>query len=189
LTALDLSRLPGTVKRAPAKSMALIEATGDYFTEVKARLAVAAAPGEKVAAELDRLYTELIGDPQPSALNSMIVDRYKAQTKEGFEPDIAAFYSAKPWLPKLIAERATSQALYRQPAVLLVYWVIAQTPSNAAKESPLTEAVLATMCIQTWERAVRQHKTCSKANPAPARSCQRDPARMWRRGTSTIASD
>jgi ppGpp synthetase/RelA/SpoT-type nucleotidyltranferase len=134
-----------SVKRAAAKSMALIEATGDYFTEVKAKLALAAAPGEKVAGTLDRMYAELVGDAQPSALNSMIVDRYKARATEDFDESIASLYREKPWLPKTVAARAATQSLYRQPGVLLVYWAIANTPATAAKDSPLTDAELEMM--------------------------------------------
>ncbi|HEX3671540.1 MAG TPA: RelA/SpoT domain-containing protein [Candidatus Cybelea sp.] len=134
-----------SVKRAAAKSMALIEATGDYFTEVRAKLALAAAPGDRVAATVDRLYTELVGAPEPSTLNAMLVDRYKARATEGFDERIASLFREKAWLSERIAERATSQALYRQPAILLVYWNIDEAPSNAAKDSPLTDSELALM--------------------------------------------
>lgn len=128
------------VKRAAAKSMALIEATGDYFTQVKAKLARAAAPGQKVAITLGRLYGELMGGPgEPSALNSMIVDHYRKWAKEDFDEDIARFVRSKGWLASRIAERSPTQLLYRQPGVLLVYWAIAQARTMAAKDSPLSD--------------------------------------------------
>jgi putative GTP pyrophosphokinase len=135
-----------SVKRAAAKSMALIEATGDYFTQVKAKLALAAAPGELVAETLVRMYADIVGRPaEKSAVNSLIIDHYKSWAKEDFGESLAALYSAKPFLADRITERAPSQALYRQPGVLLVYWVIDQAPILAAKDSPLTEAELSVM--------------------------------------------
>lgn len=132
------------VKRAAAKSMALIEATTDYFTEVKAKLAKAEAPGRKVSAVLESLYAELIGNAgEPSSLNSMIVDHYKKWAKEDFGDHITRFYADKPWLIDRIGERASAQALYRQPSILLVYWAIAQARTSAAWESPLSDEELA----------------------------------------------
>jgi GTP pyrophosphokinase len=135
-----------SVKRAAAKSMALIEATGDYFTEVKAKLAKAAAPGEIVAATLHKMYADVIGRPsEASALNALIVDHYKPWAKDDFSESISTFFAEKSYLAERIAERAPSQTLYRQPGVLLVYWVIAQAPISAAKDSPLTDAELSVM--------------------------------------------
>lgn len=132
-----------SVKRAAAKSMALIEATGDYFSEVRNKLALAAAPGDKVAAEVERIYVEHIGMPEISALNSMIIDHYKKWSKEDFRDQIVAYYQEKSWLFAKVAERATTSALYRQPGVLLVYWAIDQAPTASEKNSPLTKDELA----------------------------------------------
>lgn len=132
-----------SVKRAAAKSMALIEATGDYFSEVRNKLALAAAPGDKVASDVERIYMGHIGMPEISALNSMIIDHYKKWAKEDFADQIVAYYQDKSWLFSKVAERATTSALYRQPGVLLVYWVIDQAPTASEKNSPLTSNELA----------------------------------------------
>ena len=128
------------VKRAVAKSMALIEATDDYFAEVRRKLDLAQAPGRAVAAEVARLYREFTGlEPSPSPLNDLLVDHFKAWAKDGFKEELAAFLKEKAFLAAAIKERASSELLYRQPAILLAYWVIRQAPRTASQESPLTQ--------------------------------------------------
>jgi ppGpp synthetase/RelA/SpoT-type nucleotidyltranferase len=128
------------VKRAVAKSMALIEATDDYFAEVRRKLDLAQAPGREVAAEVARLYREFTGlEPEPSPLNELVVDHYKAWAKEGFKEELAAFLKEKAFLADTIKERAASELLYRQPAILLAYWVVKQVPRTASQDSPLTQ--------------------------------------------------
>jgi ppGpp synthetase/RelA/SpoT-type nucleotidyltranferase len=133
-----------SVKRAAAKSMALIEATEDYFTQVKDRLEKAQASGRKLTSYLNKKYKEFTNlDPQVTPLNTIIIDQYKLLAKELFEDEISEFLRRKEFLANNIRERAPSDLLYRQPAVLLVYWAIDVAPNAAAERDPLLEADLA----------------------------------------------
>jgi len=141
------------VKRAAAKSMALIEATDDYFTQVRERLARAQAPGQQVAATVDRLYREFTGrEPDISPLNTLLVDHYKQWAGESFYADLRAFLAGKKFLADFIRERAASDMLYRQPAVLLVYWAIKLAPRRAASDGPLSSGELAPLYGDLGER-------------------------------------
>lgn len=132
------------VKRAAAKSMALIEATDDYFAEVRCKLELAQAPGRQVAAILEREYLAFTGlQPEPSPLDTLLVDHFGQWAKKDFEAELAILLAEKPFISDNIRERATAELLYRQPAVLLVYWVVRQAPRTAGDNSPLTEAELA----------------------------------------------
>ena len=132
------------VKRTAAKSMALIEATDDYFTQVRQRLEKAQAPGQQVTNILDRLYREFTDlEPQPSPLNTLLVDHFKQWAREDFQADLVAFIQEKTFLADFIRERAPTDLLYRQPAALLVYWAIKQAPRTAATNGPLSNDELA----------------------------------------------
>ncbi|PVM90111.1 GTP pyrophosphokinase [Caulobacter endophyticus] len=132
------------VKRAAAKSMALIEATDDYFTQVRQKLELAQAPSRQIAAAVQAAYKPFTGlEPQPSPLNTLLVDHFCGWAKEGFEAELDAFLKEKPFLAERIQERATKELLYRQPAVLLVYWAIKQAPRSAPLNSPLSDDELA----------------------------------------------
>lgn len=131
------------VKRAAAKSMALIEATDDYFSQVRERLAKAQAPNNKLAVILERKYNEYIGmTPDSSPLNTLIVDHFKKWAKEDFDAELSAFLTEKSYLAEFVRERAPNQLLYRQPSILLVYWAISQAPHAVSESGPLSEAEL-----------------------------------------------
>lgn len=134
------------VKRAAAKSMALIEATDDYFTEVRRRIEQATASGEHLRQVLEAAYRDFVGcEPEPSPLNLILIDHYRAFAPESIEGDLRQFLADKPFVAERVGERAASQTLYRQPAALLVYWAIQQARRKAARETPLSHAELEPM--------------------------------------------
>jgi putative GTP pyrophosphokinase len=64
-----------SLKRAAAKSMALIEAASDYFSAVHHEIQATLAASERVFKHLDQKYTEWIGfAPIQGPLQSLIVD-------------------------------------------------------------------------------------------------------------------
>lgn len=131
------------VKRAAAKSMALIEATDDYFTQVRSKLEQAEAPAKAVVAAVDRAYREFTGlNPDVSPLNSLLIDHYRKWAPESFETELAEFTDEKSFLADRIKERASS-LLFRQPACLLVYFAINRAPQEAPLDSPLADHELA----------------------------------------------
>lgn len=132
------------VKRAAAKSMALIEATDDYFTEVRRRIEAASAPGELVVGILRRLYPELIGEEAAETpITSVIVDRYKSDVGPDLEEALRKFIGEKAYLTDIIRTRRDNNLLYRQPAILLLYFVVANARRGAVRNSPLSEAEIA----------------------------------------------
>ena len=144
------------VKRAAAKSMALIEATDDYFMEVRKRLALAQAPGQRVAAVVEKSYREFVGlEPDTSPLNIILVDHFKQWARDNFEAELTSFLQEKPFLADFIRERAPLQLLYRQPGILLAYWAIKQAPRAAAMGGSLSEGELAPLYSDLGERLPR----------------------------------
>jgi putative GTP pyrophosphokinase len=132
------------IKRAAAKSMTLIEATDDYFTQVRQKLELAQAPSKHVADTLERQYRSFIGkDPQSSPLNTLLVDHFVKWAKVNFATELDSFVKEKAFLAERIEERARTELLYRQPAILLVYWAIKQAPRAVSLDSPLSNGELA----------------------------------------------
>lgn len=132
------------VKRAAAKSMALIEATDDYFTQVRARITAAQAPALQLAVTADQLYREFTGlEPEPSPLNSLLIDHLKQWVRGDFEAELSAFLKEKSYLAEFIRERAPTQLLYRQPAIIVAFWTISQAPRSVPVDGPLSDDELA----------------------------------------------
>lgn len=133
------------VQRAAAKSMALIEATDDYFTQVRNKLDQALAPVNKVADYAASKYVEFTSlQPKNSPLNTLIIDYYKQWATGDFEKDISEYLAQKNFLADFIRERYNSSLIYRQSGVILIYWAIHKAP-RAAASGPLTNNELELM--------------------------------------------
>lgn len=132
------------VKRSAAKSMALMEATDDYFMKVRDWLDAALAPSREVTAIVDRLYRSFTGlEPEPSPLDTLLIDHFGQWAKTGFEAGLKSFLDEKAFLADRIKERAPTDLLFRQPAILIVYWAIKVAPHGAPENGPLTDEELA----------------------------------------------
>jgi ppGpp synthetase/RelA/SpoT-type nucleotidyltranferase len=128
------------MKRAAAKSMALIEATDDYFRHVDQAIQAAVATDRKLLEFLSRRYEELVGTPAAdSPLNSLLIDHYKRFAAAEFQADFDRWVGSKMYVADFVRERAPNVALYRAPAVLLVYYSVAKARRLAREDSPLRD--------------------------------------------------
>lgn len=129
--------------RAAAKSMALIEATNDYFEQLMELIENNVAPNKKLSIEMDALYRELVGrSPDITRAEGLLNDAFA-----GFGGDHPAattrdLFTAKPFLLDRIRERAPTKLLFRQPSIMLAYLAVAKRPSDAQDAWPLTRAEL-----------------------------------------------
>jgi putative GTP pyrophosphokinase len=131
------------LKRAAAKSMALIEATRDYFSSVSKTIKQVLADTQKVTEFLASKYAVIFTtDPADSPLNSLLIDHYRAQLSSTFEADFERWWSGKTFLAETIAARRGSDALYRTPSILLVYFCVSAAPTLAKQDSPLSDKEL-----------------------------------------------
>jgi putative GTP pyrophosphokinase len=132
------------VKRAAAKSMALIEATDDYFTEVRAKIQAEIAPAQRIDAATRAEYVHSVGlNPDATSLNEIIIDFYKVFSSNNIEAELAEFLKAKAFVADRVREQATTSLLFRQPAILLFYLAVAKRRRDAARNSPLSLVELA----------------------------------------------
>jgi putative GTP pyrophosphokinase len=136
-------RATPVLKRTAAKSMALIEATSDYFSSVNSVIQQVLADTKKVAEFLSSKYTGITSQaPADSPLNSLLIDHYRPQLSASFESDFERWWTGKTYLAEIIVARYKSASLYRTPSVLLVYFCVSVAPTLAKQDSPLTEKEL-----------------------------------------------
>lgn len=129
---------PGML-RAAAKSMALIEATNDYFEELVAEIRNAVEKNRKLSDELSDLYRELLhSESDPTRAESILNDAFSTFLAANPIDEVRSLFSEKPFLIDRVAERAQSKYLYRQPSILLVYAAVARNPTDALRAWPLT---------------------------------------------------
>lgn len=127
------------MRRNAAKSMALLEATNDYFERVQDEVDHALSDVREMTASLTSIYREAIGfDPKPTALEGLILSAYEANAGD-FGKELAILLKEKPYIVEAIRRRVgESNPIFAQPSVLLAYLEIARSPRLAKQRWPLT---------------------------------------------------
>jgi putative GTP pyrophosphokinase len=128
------------IQRTVAKSMALIEAADDFFERVNDDLGKATEPEDTALSILKRLYTKYVGiAPEAQKSNLLIVDAFSDKLGDDLESLLSNLFESKPYVLERIAERVSSQHLYRQPVILLTYLMAISFPSVTKERWPLTQ--------------------------------------------------
>jgi putative GTP pyrophosphokinase len=131
------------LKRAAAKSMALIEATSDYFTAVNDEVQAAVAKSKKISSFLDKCYSDWIGsEPSQGPLESLLIDHHMKFVSENFETQFKDWWSNKNFLMDTIRERREASVTYRLSAILLLYFCASIHPAATKQNSPLPDKEL-----------------------------------------------
>lgn len=127
------------IARTVAKSMALIEATDEFFEQVMEDLKLASKAERDKIALLQRLYVEYVGrEPEVQKSDLLIVNAYVDLLCDDFEATLAQLLEERPYIAERIAKRAEGQHLYRQPAILLSYFFALSSPATGKERWPLT---------------------------------------------------
>lgn len=127
------------IQRTVAKSMALIEATDDFFERVMCDLELASAPERNALAALKQLYAERVRlDPESQKSNILILDAFPNVLGDDLADRVSALIDAKPYIGDRIRDRAGTQHLFRQPAILIAYLVASSAPATTKQHWPLT---------------------------------------------------
>lgn len=126
------------VKRTIAKSMALIEATDEFFTQAMAQLKNATAPQTDLLAALSRLYISQIGTaPEVERSNQLVIDTFADRLPDDASKAIVEYLTGKPFIFDKIKERREANHFYRQPLSLLAYYLVQAMPSQTKDLWPL----------------------------------------------------
>ncbi len=130
------------MKRAAAKSMALLEATGDYFEALNVLISEQVKPLRELSDALEKEYCTLVGSPpsgNTSPLNGLVLDRY------GHDVDLKTVVNElqlMPFIGKRIIEHAKYMASFRIPSILLVYFCVSTSPHSTHNDCPILEKEL-----------------------------------------------
>lgn len=129
--------------RAAAKSMALLEATNDYFETVVDQVNEYVKPEREVTQKLIKIYKKFTGvAPRPTKLEGVILEAISEDTAElggRLENLLCEFLYKHDYLSETINEHSKAKLLFAQPSILLVYFLVKQKPSEIKKCWPLTE--------------------------------------------------
>lgn len=151
------------MKRAAAKSMALVEATNDYFQHLFDLIGAAVGDTRRLSDQLTETYREAVGqDVEITPLEGALSDAYETAIDKPIE-NLAAFLIEKPFVAGKIKDRAKRKLLFRQPSILLVYLAVAKIPSAARNRWPLTDNELRPIFADLGEAL-----PCQRGSQSPA---------------------
>jgi putative GTP pyrophosphokinase len=131
------------IVRHVAKSMALIETTDEIFDRVYIELVKTYKVMSDFFDVLKTIYSKIQECKLEEKMNFLIIDKFYSTIPSIKTEDLVTFIDAHSFLPELIKEKSKHTLLYRQPIVILLYY-LANTQKHALKRSwPLTETELA----------------------------------------------
>lgn len=129
--------------RAAAKSMALIEATNDYFEHVLGKVDEFILANRTVTDALTEIYRSAVkSEPSPSKAEGLLVDAYKADVPEDPMSAIQEMLEQHPYIAERIHQRSITTLLFRQPSILIAYWLALNKPVAAKTRWPLPQEAL-----------------------------------------------
>lgn len=132
------------VKRTVAKSMALIEATDEFFEKAIRDLDEAARPGRELLAFLAGVYEANVkAYPGQERSNQIVVDACFDLAPQAPYNEISDFLQAKGFVFDKIRERLTTRHFFAQPVVLLAYYLAQAKPAQVKDAWPLDRDDLA----------------------------------------------
>lgn len=129
-----------SMRRNAAKSMALLEATNDYFEKVAQDVERALQSVRNMTAELSSLYHDAVGfAPKPTVLEGLLLGAYEQAAGDDYTTSIRDFLTENSFIPERIRTHIGDQnPIFSQPAVLLVYYVVHRSVRKAVRLWPLT---------------------------------------------------
>jgi ppGpp synthetase/RelA/SpoT-type nucleotidyltranferase len=128
------------VKRMVAQSMALIEVTDDIFEKVNTT--IGSDHMNTFMHHLVSLYRRFAPPDYEEKLNLFILDAYGEIIPSINVQDIEEFISRNTYIQELIKKKSDSALLYRQPVILLLYFLIMKQRIKTKRLWPLTDAEL-----------------------------------------------
>lgn len=142
------------MQRAAAKSMALLEATGDYFEQLVDKISNAVGPSRKLTEDLTGVYRESIGqEPDPTRVEGLLNEAYAPLVGEAAVDAVKELLARKTFVKARIKDRARTKLLFRQPSILMVYAMVSKRPMDAWTAWPLTSAELRPIYTDLGEAA------------------------------------
>lgn len=131
------------VKRTIAKSMSLIEVTDEFFEQTIKILEENRERQKMIFNKLVELYRENIGmDPDQERSNDMVIDAFtdillQETDNKIFSEIIEEYFENKKFIFEKIKERRKTEHFFKQPTVLLAYYLTDKIPSQTRKNWPL----------------------------------------------------
>jgi len=139
------------IQRTVAKSMALIETTDDFFSDVNKSLTSIRYEEINFQNQLDEIYIEFINKkPDTSEKSSVVIlDEFDRLINDELAIKIKSMLRKKPHLTESIKSNYRANSFYRQSIIVFVYWLIVKKKNALNRDWPLNEEILEKISVDT----------------------------------------
>jgi putative GTP pyrophosphokinase len=128
------------IYRSIAKSIALSEATDDIFRNVSMTIHEENQKLDQLFEDLKSLYQSIRPVDYEEKTNFFILDALNELLSAVDKTDVERFLSEYPTVKDIILRKSSSFFLYKQPVILLLYYLIQYQRGNFQRLWPLTPA-------------------------------------------------
>jgi putative GTP pyrophosphokinase len=132
------------IKRLVARSMALIETTDCIFKEVNDKMVEEKnTKSNNLLPVLKEEYAKIRIPEESNIIQDLVIDSFKDIIKNVKKEELLKFISENnPIIKDQINSKYSSQLLFRQPIILLLYYLIYKYPYEIIANWPLTEDLI-----------------------------------------------
>jgi len=132
-----------SVQRTVAKSMALIETTDKFFSEVTQELSKGPVDELSILDQLDGIYLSLTKITPCRHKSSIVIwDEFESLVDEDLVGAIEDFISKTEGLTDIIKDKYTNNHFYKQSTVLFIYWLLKRKRARLLRDWPLDKSLL-----------------------------------------------
>jgi len=126
------------VKRTVAKSMALIEATDDFFEQAMKDLNEATRTQQQLLELLSSFYARHVGaQPGSEHSNQMLIDAFAERMPSDTLVQLGPYLEGKRFIFKRVSSRRDARHLFKQPAILLAYFLVERMAETTKQYWPI----------------------------------------------------
>lgn len=136
------------IHRTVAKSMALIETTDDFFSEVTQQLNYGPLQENNILGRLDGIYASFVGiNPHNQKSALVIWDSFEQFADDKLIDEIQTLLGDNKFLSEIIKKKFHESAFYQQGVVLFVYWMLKKRRQRLLSDWPLSRDLLEPLAI------------------------------------------
>lgn len=139
------------IHRTVAKSMALIETTDDFFSDVNRKLNCGVVENISLKSELDKLYFHHIGieptEQQKSAV--LILDVFESIISDDLVEKLDKFMIKNDFISSSIKGNCHDFPFFTQSVVIFVYWLIMKKRQRLLEDWPLDRNIIERIASQS----------------------------------------
>lgn len=138
------SRVPANsrLKRLVARSMGLIEVTDAIFSEVAQQVSLLYSRMRDMLSRIELEYGDRLDFSPNEKLDLMLSEAYEELLREVSLEGVLEYLHEREYILSSVATRASGDLLFRQPFVLLLYYLVGVAPSRTAERWPLPSEML-----------------------------------------------